>query len=126
MRRSLLFALLVGCTDVSDPFADPRELVLEAPADTDPMCIDTPLDDVLEAPGVQVDCEVEDVLGNTVTTWRSRNYSGELADVLRDFVLIGEGGCGFEQPLASMRAGSMPTPQMPGSCARTPCSAYCS
>jgi hypothetical protein len=36
---------------------------------------------------------------------RSRNYTGDLASVLTQMVRVGSGGCGFEQPLAAMRAG---------------------
>lgn len=35
---------------------------------------------------------------------RQRNYAGDLAAVLGDMVRVGAGGCGFEQPLAAMRA----------------------
>jgi hypothetical protein len=35
---------------------------------------------------------------------RERNYEGQLGDVLRQYVIVGAAGCGFEQPLASMRA----------------------
>lgn len=36
---------------------------------------------------------------------RARNYTGDLATVLSQMVSVGAGGCGFEQPLAAMRAG---------------------
>lgn len=35
---------------------------------------------------------------------RQRNYNGDLADVTPQMVKVGSTGCGFEQPLASMRA----------------------
>jgi hypothetical protein len=34
---------------------------------------------------------------------RVRNYTGALPDVLADLVIMGAGGCGFEQPLAATR-----------------------
>lgn len=35
---------------------------------------------------------------------RQRNYTGALADVFKTMARVGSGGCGFEQPLAAMRA----------------------
>lgn len=35
---------------------------------------------------------------------RERNFDGDLATAIGAAVVVGEGGCGFEQPLASMRA----------------------
>jgi hypothetical protein len=35
---------------------------------------------------------------------RMRNYTGELPNVLANMISLGAGGCGFEQPLAAMRA----------------------
>jgi hypothetical protein len=32
-----------------------------------------------------------------------RNFTGELRDVFREIALVGDGGCGFEQPLSAMR-----------------------
>ncbi|MGE0870785.1 MAG: hypothetical protein AB7P03_19620 [Kofleriaceae bacterium] len=49
------------------------------------------------------------VLGTFITDTREpdgsrrTNYTGELADVVGQMVMLGEGGCGFEQPLQAMR-----------------------
>jgi hypothetical protein len=40
----------------------------------------------------------------TASGTRSRNYGGTLAEAFRAIATAGAGGCGFEQPLAAMRA----------------------
>lgn len=46
---------------------------------------------------------IVDVADATRPDGRQRNYTGELRDEVAGLVQVGEGGCGFEQPLAALR-----------------------
>jgi len=58
------------------------------------------------------------------------NFTGDIADAFACYAAVGDGGCGFEHQLASMRAaldgcadeGPASRPRTRGSCARTPTS----